>query len=96
MIDTNILAGAQLSSPPNPQAVLLEVSAMSFALQVIQGGLTRLNQVLAPTPPPIEPQTKALILAQLSNLQTAATNIRQLAATTSTTLGGGGLIDHPA
>ncbi len=88
MIDTNVLAGAQLSSPPNPQAVLLEVSAMAFALQVIQGGLTRLNQVLAPTPPPIEPQLKQLVLAQLSNIQTTATNIRQAAATASTILGG--------
>jgi hypothetical protein len=91
MIDTNVLSGSQLSTTPTAQQILIEISAISFTLQVIQGGLTKLNQVLAPTPPPIDPQTKALILAQLQNIRTTSTTVNQLAAQTTTTLGG--LID---
>ncbi|HEY8073101.1 MAG TPA: hypothetical protein VIF62_03310 [Labilithrix sp.] len=88
MIDTNVLSGAQLSSPPNQQQILIEVSAIAFAMQVINAGVGRLNQVLAPNPPPIEPQTKTFILNQLAAIQSAATAINAAAAKTTTLVGG--------
>jgi len=89
MIDTNVLSGAQLSTPPNQQQILIEVSAIAFAMQVINSGLGRLNQVLGPSGPPIDPQARTLILAQLGSIQTSASSIRDAAGTTTSILSGG-------
>ncbi|HEY8074189.1 MAG TPA: hypothetical protein VIF62_08770 [Labilithrix sp.] len=88
MIDTNVLSGAHLSTPPNQHQVLIEVSAIAFALQVMNSGFERLHEVLGPEPPPIEPQTKALILSQLAAIQSVASGIRDNARKTTTILGG--------
>jgi hypothetical protein len=82
MIDTNVLAGGQLQSPPSTQQILFFTSASAFGMQIITGGFARLNQVLTPNPPPIEPQTQQLIANQLNAIRSAASAINEAATTT--------------
>jgi hypothetical protein len=90
MIDTNVLAGGQLQHPPTNQQVLFFASASAFGMQIISGGFARLNQVLVPTPPPIEPQTQTLIATQLNTIRSAAAAINEAAATTLQLIGRAG------